>query len=336
MLKLHAVEDFDWLDDSIVVVSLSVGWYLMQRVLMKHVLEPMARRYVKMPKATDGKNNVVVDNGAASKRRPPTPPQDTQLDEYKKSLVKFTNAGFKFFAYTTVLMTGILSLWGDSVMEARRFGLSNNGWMDRGLVSIFEDWPNMQMKQIQLPGHDGNVNSPILFHYQLGLAFYLFSSVMMYFGLDGTPKKDYLAMGIHHAVTSVLIFYSWNLKLFRYGSIIMTVHDLSDPFMEIAKCFLYSGKQAMADLFFALFALVFLVSRLYVFPVHVLYPFVNYLASTEGVLKSSLVPYYQFGPGLLIVLQILHVFWGFLIVKMVVQALFSGKVGDDVREEDDK
>lgn len=327
----------DLIKDGSAVLFLMLGWGLFQRLLNNHIFTPLSIRYVQKPL-------ILIEPTESTEyenvRRPPTPPPDhlSELtraqNEYKNNLAKFSNAAFKFIAYTTILLVGITSIIGDDKLEALKTG-NSTGWMARGIISIFQDWPNMEFYNIIMPG--GSLEtSPIIFHYQLALAFYLYGSVMMCLGLDGTPKSDYLAMGTHHAVTIFLILFSWYWKLARYGCIILILHDVSDPFMEIAKTCLYSGKQLLADIGFGLFALVFLVSRCFVFPVFVMWPLFDYLFRSDvGYAKAQTVPYWYFGPLALVMLQLLHLFWGGLILKMLFGAISKGKVDDDIREKEE-
>jgi len=82
-------------------------------------------------------------------------------------------------------------------------------------------------------------------------------------------RKDFLEMQIHHWTTVVLIyisyFYGWN----RVGCCVMLLLDPADPFLHIAKMFKYTSDsmpkemprkalwQGCADVFFAIFAVVF-------------------------------------------------------------------------------
>ena len=45
----------------------------------------------------------------------------------------------------------------------------------------------------------------------------------------------------------------------------MWLHDISDIFLEIAKCFVYAERQAIADHFFNIFAVVFFIRQFYFF-----------------------------------------------------------------------
>ena len=54
--------------------------------------------------------------------------------------------------------------------------------------------------------------------------------------------KDIFALLVHHTVTIYLIYLSYMYSLHRIGIVIAMLHDFADPFMEIAKITLYSGR----------------------------------------------------------------------------------------------
>jgi hypothetical protein len=57
----------------------------------------------------------------------------------------------------------------------------------------------------------------------------------------------------------------------RFGAVVMVLHDMSDPLMEIAKLCLYSGQQGRANFWFASFAVTFIASRCYVYPKYIIF-----------------------------------------------------------------
>lgn len=50
----------------------------------------------------------------------------------------------------------------------------------------------------------------------------------------------------------------------------MLLHDLADPLMELAKIALYLKQKALPEIFLVAFALVFVYSRVYVFPRYII------------------------------------------------------------------
>ena len=54
-------------------------------------------------------------------------------------------------------------------------------------------------------------------------------------------KSDYIALMIHHSSTLGLLWVSYIYSFHRIGAVIAFLHDLADPWMEIAKLTLYWG-----------------------------------------------------------------------------------------------
>jgi len=137
-------------------------------------------------------------------------------------------------------------------------------------------------------------------------------------------------MLLHHVITLLLVFFSWQMSYHRVGSVIMLLMDFSDPYMEIAKAFLYCGHPTIADLFFATFSGVFFITRNFFFPFYIVYPGITNSNSSNGVS----VPGKPFFVPLLFILQGLFLFWGFLIVRMAVNIYILGTSRADIRDED--
>ncbi|KPP58587.1 hypothetical protein Z043_123573 [Scleropages formosus] len=146
----------------------------------------------------------------------------------------------------------------------------------------------------------------------------------------GYPRQDFKEQIIHHVVTVLLIGFSYCGNYVRVGTLVMLIHDSSDFLLESAKMFNYAGWQRTCDALFVIFATVFLVTRLVVFP--------NRILHTTLVLSMEFfAPFfgYYFFNFLLLVLQALHVFWGYLILRMIYKFVFLGKVERDERSDEE-
>jgi len=156
-------------------------------------------------------------------------------------------------------------------------------------------------------------------------------------------RKDFMEMQIHHWTTVVLVilsyFYGWN----RIGCCVMLLMDPADAFLHTAKMFKYTSDsmskekgskvlckrlQSCADVFFALFAVVFLVTRL------VFYPYICWSAHIEatryfpkGVPEWACV-------ALLEILLVLQIYWFYLLVCAIVNMFKQGGI-EDVRSDDE-
>lgn len=165
-------------------------------------------------------------------------------------------------------------------------------------------------------------------YYMIEMAFYW--SLLLRVSLD-VKRKDFKEQMIHHVATIFLIGFSYSANYIRVGTIIMLVHDASDYIMECAKMFNYAGWRRTCDGLFVVFALVFIITRLVIFPVWVMYTTLYY--SME--IFQPFLGYYLFN-FLLVVLQVLHIFWAYLILRMAVKFVFAGKVEKDERSDVDE
>uniref|UniRef100_A0A4W5L8C0 Ceramide synthase 4b n=1 Tax=Hucho hucho TaxID=62062 RepID=A0A4W5L8C0_9TELE len=165
-------------------------------------------------------------------------------------------------------------------------------------------------------------------YYQLELGFYL--SLLLLVSVD-VKRKDFKEQVIHHIATIVLLGFSYCSNYVRIGTLVMLLHDSSDFLLESAKMFNYgTGWRKTCDTLFVIFAAVFLVTRLVVFPSKIIH--------TTLVLSMEVFePFtgYYFFNVLLMVLQALHVFWAVLILRMAYRFLFLGKLDKDERSDEE-
>jgi len=164
-------------------------------------------------------------------------------------------------------------------------------------------------------------------YYLMELGFY-FSLLFSQF-IDA-KRKDFWQMFIHHIVTIALIFSSFAISHCRIGVVIMFIHDASDFWLEGAKVFNYAKIQKVCDGLFVMFALTFFITRWVYYPFWVLEAFIFKVPKLIGPWKGHWLECTW-----LIILQILHFYWGGLIVHMVYKLLTQGKVDRDTRSEDE-
>ena len=124
----------------------------------------------------------------------------------------------------------------------------------------------------------------------------------------------------------------------RIGSVILLLHDAADVFLESAKCFNYASKvkgrewaKTVCDVMFALFAITFFVTRLVFFPRFVIY---DVLFVSPITFNNDWFGYWTFA-GLLITLECLHIFWFYLVMRMVWRLLTTG-IEKDERSDDEE
>eukprot|EP00871_Galdieria_phlegrea_P005749 jgi/Galph1/661/GphlegSOOS_G5312.1 len=173
----------------------------------------------------------------------------------------------------------------------------------------------------------------IEFGYYLGnLAFLL---------LTDTRHSDFLEFFIHHISTLLLIFISYSFQYVRIGLVILTLHDASDILLYGTKCVYYFGVQPLDSIMFCVFAIVFYITRLFIFPriiwgvaVDVVRLVLNE-PSFSGFAANWTVHFSHYFVCLiaLCTLELLHCFWFSLILKMIGRVIFASF--DRLREEGD-
>ncbi|XP_046898356.1 ceramide synthase 2 isoform X1 [Hypomesus transpacificus] len=164
-------------------------------------------------------------------------------------------------------------------------------------------------------------------YYILELSFY--GSLLFSVTVD-VKRKDFKEQIIHHVTTLVLLSFSWCANYIRIGTLVMLVHDASDILLESAKLFNYAKWETTCNTLFVVFTVVFMVTRLVIFPFWLIhctwvYPLEHY---------DAFFAYYFFN-AMLVILLFLHIFWAYLILRMVKKFLFGNLTGD-VRSENEE
>jgi len=215
-------------------------------------------------------------------------------------IAKFNEAFWRFSFYTLIWLYGI---W---------VGVCESWLLD--IRAIWGGWP---LQQVASPW--------VRWYYYLSFGHYVHLFVTQFF----EPKrKDWWEMFIHHIVTMALLFFSYVINFVRIGTVVLLCHDGSDVFLELAKLFNYLKMGSLCDVTFSIFAVAFFVGRLVMYPWRVIYVAVVLGAEQVGVWRG-----FHIFVILLLVLQVLHLFWFYTIATMVYGFIATGGVEKDVREE---
>jgi hypothetical protein len=194
-----------------------------------------------------------------------------------------------------------------------------------------------------------------LFH-RVQVAFYINYLFAMVTGIDAR-RKDESVFIFHHVITLLLILFSRNWGYIPMQMAVLIVHDAADPFVHVARLVTLIAPQRtwLADGLFASFAVVFFVTRWFMYPVFLIeqcrrlqfsyYP-LDYSFIPEDARRGlfllnpnsiSVVGYslsfYGFCVLLLYALLALHMYWGIYILRVVWKKIFEGQKDADPNDE---
>uniref|UniRef100_A0A3B4F446 Ceramide synthase 2-like n=1 Tax=Pundamilia nyererei TaxID=303518 RepID=A0A3B4F446_9CICH len=221
-------------------------------------------------------------------------------------LKKFREASWRFTFYLLAFIAGLAALI--DVM------ICTNCYID---FKINDLYPPLQTL---LPSQ--------YWYYMIELGFY---GSLLFSVASDVKRKDFKEQIVHHVATILLISFSWCVNYIRCGTLIMLVHDSSDYLLESAKMFNYAGWRNACNYIFIVFAAVFIVTRLVIFPFWIIYCTWVYPVT----IYKPFFGYYFFN-GLLMTLQCLHIFWAILIIRIAIRFLTNNEKVDDERSDKDE
>lgn len=212
---------------------------------------------------------------------------------------KFREASWRFTFYLLAFVAGLAAL-------------IDKPW----LYNLEEMWKGFPVLTL-LPSQ--------YWYYMIELSFY---ASLLFSVASDVKRKDFKEQIIHHVATILLISFSWCVNYIRAGTLIMLLHDSSDYLLESAKMFNYAGWRNTCNNIFILFAAVFIITRLIIFPFGIMYCTIVFPVT----IYPPFFGYYFFN-GLMIVLQCLHIFWAVLIIRMAFRFLTNNETVEDARSD---
>ncbi|XP_048143560.1 ceramide synthase 4-like isoform X6 [Corvus hawaiiensis] len=172
-----------------------------------------------------------------------------RAQDHPRLMKKFCEASWRFTFYFTSFFSGLALLY-DALDSYCCLLYTQKPW--------FWDHTVCWLKFPQQP------LSPVLgSFYLLELSFYCSLVATLPFDVK---RKDFKEQIIHHIATITLIFVSYCANMIRFGMIVMLVHDASDYILELAKILHYLKWKRVCETVFNVFAVVFIISRLVIFP----------------------------------------------------------------------
>ncbi|KYN31831.1 LAG1 longevity assurance like protein 5, partial [Trachymyrmex septentrionalis] len=213
------------------------------------------------------------------------------------TLTKFCESCWRCFYYTYSFFYGLVVLW-------------DKPWL----------W-DIKYSFYNYPYHP--VSDDVWWYYMISMSFYWALSFSQFFDVK---RKDFWQMFIHHIATIALMCFSWVGNLTRIGSLVLLVHDSADILLEAAKMTKYANYQRLCDCIFAAFTILWVVTRMGVYPFWIIY--------NTSIEAPKMVPmffaYYIFN-SLLVLLLFLHAIWTYLIIQIAYRAFNAGQMEGDIR-----
>ena len=253
-------------------------------------------------KQNPGRKKEDVDRSVSTFRR---------AEAQRRKIIKYVEALWRFVFYASFVVIGTYALF---VPEPKEWIIETD--------KFWRGWPNHAM------------SDAIRLYYQVELGSYLHQLMW-----TEVSRSDAVEMMLHHMTTILLIGLSYITNYTRVGVTIMLLHDTADVFLESAKVFNYSSKpkghewaKVVCDVLFAIFALTFFVTRLILYPLFIIRSVLFEAPNHFGV---DWIGFWLFAL-LLVILQGLHVFWFYLIARMLHRLVTTGIEKDERSDDEDE
>jgi len=226
-----------------------------------------------------------------------------------------------------------LSLKGD---KRAALGFSESAWktvwystsLAAGcyIVHYSDFWPETRKCWTNFPDY---ISGSHRYYYLFELGFY-FHSLVSHFFFE-IKRSDYWILAVHHAVTIGLIWFSLVVGFWKIGTLILVVHDVCDVPLEAAKAARSLEMKNTATAGFVVLIILWICTRMSVYPYKLIY---STYAETHMEIPPDVMPFHFGFNAALMSLQVMHIYWFFLIIRAAIRTLTKGHV-DDVREKDE-
>lgn len=239
----------------------------------------------------------------------------------KKRERKFGEAVWRFIFYALFCVLGYFAL-RPCKEEGTRCVPELAIWV-RDTSHHWKNWPLHPMSTM------------LSFYYQIELGCYIHQLFW-----TEVKRSDAMEMILHHLATIALVVTSYLTNFTRVGASILLLHDVADVFLESAKFINYislankgqAWLRSLCDGLFVCFASTFFVTRLYFFPRYIIG---SVLFEAPEEFGTKWTGYWVF-TGLLVTLQCLHIFWFYLIAKMIFKLVATNHVDKDERSDSEE
>ncbi|CAK1589947.1 unnamed protein product [Parnassius mnemosyne] len=170
--------------------------------------------------------------------------------------------------------------------------------------------------------HQG-VTNDVWWYYMISSAFYWSLTISQFWDVR---RKDFWQMFVHHLATIALLSFSWVCNLHRIGTLVLLVHDSADILLDAAKAAKYANYQKLCDGMFAIFTVLWIVTRLGIYPFYIIWS-----TTIRAPMLVPMFPAYFIFNSLLCLLLCLHILWTWLILQVAYKAITAGRLDGDIR-----
>ena len=224
--------------------------------------------------------------------------------DYKPKMI--ASASFRLIIYTFMAIYGITNL-------------RNKTW-----VYVPNSW-----NESLLGAGSNSICMGARLHYQFELCIYYFQLCLIF---TDKKNKDFINLLIHHLITLFLIKYSYFLGIVRVGQVIMVLHDIADPFLELARICVKIKNTRIANISFCVFTTIFFSTRILFFPVYCVLPFSAHAFSKSIQTIRHPVTYKTLSICLYI-LYGLNIIWFFYIIRLLFMIVTKNQPVKDLTEK---
>ncbi|KAM3728832.1 Ceramide synthase hyl-2 [Dirofilaria immitis] len=234
------------------------------------------------------------------------------LYQSKRKFKRVSEAAWRFLFYLCIWLYGFYVLFDQPQ-----------------LYDVTECWRNW-------PHHP--LTNGVWWYYVIETAFYC--SLIISSLLFDIRRADFIQMTFHHIITIMLLSLSFVMNLVRIGTLILFSHDIADIFLELGKLCRYANWNTALTIFFIVFAVVWIITRLIYFPFFIIRsilfdapPLIQADYQWQNLRQPPLVP--RLFVAMLLCLMVLHIYWTFIILKVAQKSVQSSHDINDIREESD-
>eukprot|EP01114_Cavostelium_apophysatum_P023176 TRINITY_DN8650_c0_g1_i1.p1 TRINITY_DN8650_c0_g1~~TRINITY_DN8650_c0_g1_i1.p1 ORF type:complete len:312 (+),score=63.66 TRINITY_DN8650_c0_g1_i1:117-1052(+) len=181
------------------------------------------------------------------------------------------------------------------------------------------------------PGHP-NPEPSMKWFYIFQLSFYV-SSMFLHVTFE-VRRKDFVQMLLHHVLSAGLIGMSYYMNLYRFGAVLLFLHDVNDIILESGKMLIYAGYSKVADGLFVSLICTWFATRLVLFPMKVLYTS-SVTAYPIAISNGNWTEYLVIN-FMLFSIQALNLMWFGMMIRLLMRVVLKKENVTDSREEHDE